>query len=191
MKNYLFPLCLAAAILLFQGCASKQTSVPLSERIPPGVTSEQPTPAEGAAGQKGKRVRSLRRNCRRRSRRRERQAAEEAVAAHLQDIYFDFDSYTVRSEDIPVLKKMADWLTANQAIKLTIEGYCDERGTTEYNLALGQKRAEAAKDYFVKSGVSASRIRAVSYGKEAPIDAGHTEEAWAKNRRDHFVQANK
>jgi peptidoglycan-associated lipoprotein len=82
---------------------------------------------------------------------------------------------------------MADWLVANQAIKLTIEGYCDERGTTEYNLALGQKRAEAAKDYFVKSGVSASRLKTVSYGKEAPLDAAHTEQAWAKNRRAHFA----
>jgi peptidoglycan-associated lipoprotein len=82
---------------------------------------------------------------------------------------------------------MADWLSGNQEIKLTIEGYCDEWGTTEYNLALGQKRAEAAKDYFVASGVSASRIRTVSYGKEAPVDAGHTEEAWARNRRAHFA----
>lgn len=184
MKNYLFPLCLAAAILLFQGCASKQTSVPITERIPPGVTSEQPTPEEGAAGQQGGAISEEELS---KAAQEKKTQAEEAVAAHLQDIYFDFDSYTVRSDDIPLLKKMADWLTANQAIKLTIEGYCDERGTTEYNLALGQKRAEAAKDYFVKSGVSASRIRAVSYGKEAPIDAGHTEEAWAKNRRDHFA----
>jgi peptidoglycan-associated lipoprotein len=111
----------------------------------------------------------------------------DAASARLQDIYFDFDSYIIRSDDMPILKKMAEWLTANQAIKLTIEGYCDERGTTEYNLALGQKRAEAAKDYFVKSGVSASRIRTVSYGKEAPVDPGHTEEAWAKNRRAHVA----
>ena len=118
----------------------------------------------------------------------ERAAAGEAVAAHLQDIYFDFDSYTIRSDDMRILKKVADWLVANQAIKLTIEGYCDERGTIEYNLALGQKKAEAAKDYFVKSGVSPSRIRTVSYGKEVPVDAGHTEEAWAKNGKPPFFK---
>ncbi len=188
MKSYLFPLCLAAMILLFYGCASKQTSAPLSERIQPGVSAgAQPTSPEGAVSRKGGEGAISEEELARAEQERRRAAAEAAVAAHLQDIYFDFDSYTVRPDDVPILKKMADWLAANQAIKLTIEGYCDERGTIEYNLALGQKRAEAAKDYFVKSGVSGSRIRTVSYGKEAPVDAGHTENAWAKNRRDHFA----
>ncbi len=187
MKNYLFPLCLAAMILLFHGCASKQTPVPITERVPPGVAAGgQPTPAEGAVSQKGSEGAISEEELARAEKERRRAAAGEAVAAHLQDIYFDFDSYTIRSDDMRILKKVADWLVANQAIKLTIEGYCDERGTIEYNLALGQKRAEAAKDYFVKSGVSPSRIRTVSYGKEVPVDAGHTEEAWAKNRRAHF-----
>ena len=188
MKHYVVPLCLAAMTLLFYGCASKQASVPISERIPPGVsTGGRPTPAEGAVSQKGKEGVITEEELSRAEQERRRAAAQEAVAAHLQDIYFDFDSYTVRSDDMPILKKMADWLVINQAIKLTIEGYCDERGTTEYNLALGQKRAEAAKDYFVKSGVSASRLKTVSYGKEAPLDAGHTEQAWVKNRRAHFA----
>ena len=188
MKNYVVPLCLVGMILLLHGCASKQAPVPISGRTTPGVsTGGQQSPAEGAVSQKGKEGVITEEELARAEQERRRAAAREAVAAHLQDIYFDFDSYTVRSDDMPILKKMADWLVANQAIKLTIEGYCDERGTTEYNLALGQKRAEAAMDYFVKSGVSAKRLRTVSYGKEAPVDAGHTEEAWAKNRRVHFA----
>jgi peptidoglycan-associated lipoprotein len=150
-------------------------------------TGGQSSSEEGAVSQRGKEGGITEEELSRAEQERRRAAAQEAVAAHLQDIYFDFDSYTIRSDDLPILKKMADWLTANQAIKLTVEGHCDERGTTEYNLALGQKRAEAAKDYLVKSGVSAGRIRTVSYGKEAPVDQGHTEEAWVKNRRAHFA----
>ena len=108
-------------------------------------------------------------------------------AGRLTDIYFEFDSYNIRPDDIPVLTDLAARLSANQAAKLTVEGHCDERGTVEYNLALGQKRADAAKDYLVKLGVSDKRIRIVSYGKEAPLLPGHAEEAWAKNRRAHFV----
>ena len=93
----------------------------------------------------------------------------------------------MRSEDGPALQKLAALLTAHQALSLTIEGHCDERGTTEYNLVLGQKRAEAAKDYLVKLGVSDKRIKTISYGKEAPIQPGHTESDWSKNRRAHFV----
>ncbi len=187
MKKYVVPFCVVAMILLFHGCASKQVSAPLSERIQPGVSGGQTSPAEGALGRQGNEGAISEEELAKAEQERRRAAAQAAVAAHLQDIYFDFDSYTVRPDDMPILKKMADWLSGNQEIKLTIEGYCDERGTTEYNLALGQKRAEAAKDYFVKSGVSAKRIRAVSYGKEAPVDPGHTEEAWVKNRRDHFA----
>ncbi len=187
MKKYLFPLFLAVVVLFFSGCASKQTQVPITERIQPGVGG-QPSSPEGLAGQKAQEGMITEEALSKEEKERRRKAAAEAaVAAHLQDIYFDFDSYAVRSQDIPILKNMADWLLANQAIKLTVEGYCDERGTTEYNLALGQKRAEAAKDYFVKSGVSAGRIKTVSYGKEAPLDTAHTEDAWMKNRRDHFT----
>jgi peptidoglycan-associated lipoprotein len=151
------------------------------------AAGRQTTPAEGAVSQKASDGAISEEELDSAGQERRRAAAKGAVAAHLQDIFFDFDSYIIRVDDRSILKQMADWLVANETIKLTIEGYCDERGTIEYNLALGQKRAEAAKDYFVKSGVSASRIRTVSYGKEAPGEAGHTEEAWARNRRDHFA----
>ena len=102
-------------------------------------------------------------------------------------IYFDFDKSALKLEAQALLKKKADWLKANPNAKLLIEGNCDERGTAEYNLALGERRAAAAQSYIVALGIPASRIKTVSYGKEFPFDPGHDEAAWAKNRRAHFV----
>ncbi len=114
-------------------------------------------------------------------------AAAAAVAAPgLADVYFDFDKYNIRPGDAEILKKNYDWFKANPQ-KVRIEGNCDERGTIEYNLVLGQKRADAAKNYLVNLGVDAKRLETVSYGKEKPVDPGHNEAAWAKNRRDHFT----
>lgn len=113
-------------------------------------------------------------------------AAPAAVAAaELKDINFDFDKYNIRPGDAEILKGNYNWFTANPG-KVRIEGHCDERGTVEYNLVLGQKRADSAKNYIVNLGVDAKRMDTVSYGKERPVDPGHNEEAWAKNRRVHF-----
>jgi len=105
----------------------------------------------------------------------------------LKPVFFDYDSSEVDSTgqgaldaDAAVLKKYSSW-------SVTIEGHCDERGTAEYNLALGERRAVAARTYLVSLGISADRLRTVSYGKEFPFDPGHDEAAWAKNRRAHFV----
>lgn len=105
----------------------------------------------------------------------------------LNDAFFDFDSYSLSSEAKGTLDQNAKELKRVTAAAITIEGHCDERGTSAYNLALGEKRANAAKDYLVALGVSASRITTVSYGKERPFDSGHDESAWAKNRRAHFL----
>ncbi len=101
-------------------------------------------------------------------------------------IHFDFDKAELRPEAREILKKKAEWLLKHPEFNVRIEGYCDERGTEEYNLALGQRRADAAKRYLIKLGVSPERITTVSYGEENPIDPRHCEEAWAKNRRDEF-----
>ncbi len=108
------------------------------------------------------------------------------VAAGLEDVYFDFDKYNIRSGDAEILKKDYEWFGSNSG-RVRIEGNCDERGTVEYNLVLGQKRADAAKGYLVNLGVDASRLDTISYGKEKPVDPGHDEAAWAKNRRVHFT----
>ena len=100
--------------------------------------------------------------------------------------YFDFDSYALRDDARGALDNNARVLRANAGAQVTIEGHCDERGTVEYNQALGEKRAQAARDYLVAAGIDGSRIRVISYGKERPFADGHDESAWQQNRRAHF-----
>jgi peptidoglycan-associated lipoprotein len=102
-------------------------------------------------------------------------------------IYFDFDRSELKPEARAVLTKKADWLRSNPKYKIRIEGHCDERGSTEYNLALGERRANAAWKFLNALGVSGDRMSVISYGEERPDDPGHSEQAWAKNRRDEFV----
>ena len=104
----------------------------------------------------------------------------------LKDINFAFDSYVIDPANKAVLDENYKWLAQNAARKVEIEGHCDERGTSEYNMALGNKRAKATADYLVSLGVAADRLNTVSYGKEMPLDPAHTQAAWAKNRRAHF-----
>jgi peptidoglycan-associated lipoprotein len=105
----------------------------------------------------------------------------------LKDIHFDFDRYDIRPGDADILKENAALLKKYPNVKIQIEGHCDERGTVEYNLALGERRATSAKNYLVSLGVAPARISTISYGEEKPIDPRHNEEAWAKNRRAHTL----
>jgi peptidoglycan-associated lipoprotein len=100
-------------------------------------------------------------------------------------VYFDFDAYTIRPDAQKVLAQQADWLNRYGAVQVRVEGNCDERGTREYNLALGARRANSIKEFLVAHGVSEGRITTVSYGKERPIDPGAGEDAWAHNRNGH------
>jgi peptidoglycan-associated lipoprotein len=104
-----------------------------------------------------------------------------------EDIYFEFDKSTLTPAAQDNLLQKAEWLRENPDSTVTIEGHCDNRGTNEYNLALGDRRAESAKAFLVDLGIGASRITTISYGEERPVDPRNNEEAWAKNRRDHFV----
>jgi peptidoglycan-associated lipoprotein len=106
---------------------------------------------------------------------------------NLNDIYFDFDKYNIRASDAKILDTNAAWLKSNPGNLVLIEGHCDERGTNEYNLALGERRAKSTMNYLVAQGVQASRITIISYGKERPVCAEHNEACWAKNRRSHFL----
>jgi peptidoglycan-associated lipoprotein len=106
----------------------------------------------------------------------------------LRDIGFDFDKYNIKETETAVLKSNAGWFNANTGKKVRIEGHCDERGTVEYNLVLGQKRADSTKNFLVNLGVDGKLIETVSYGKEKPLDPAHNEGAWAKNRRAQFLQ---
>jgi peptidoglycan-associated lipoprotein len=105
----------------------------------------------------------------------------------LADIHFEFDSSALTEEAKGILEKHAVWLQSHRNANVTIEGHCDERGTVEYNLALGERRAIAARDYLVNLGVAAPRLRTSSFGKEKPLDPSSSEAAWARNRRAHFA----
>ena len=108
-------------------------------------------------------------------------------AGYLKDVFYDYNQADLRDDARATLSANADWLKKNPGPQFLIEGHCDNRGTTEYNLALGDRRANAAREYLVSLGVDASRIRTVSYGKERPFCTQDTEECWQQNRRAHFL----
>ncbi len=114
-------------------------------------------------------------------------AAAEKEQTAFEDIYFAYDKSTIEPEAREILKRLASLLGSNKNYSLVVEGHCDERGTIEYNLALGQRRADAAMKYLVDLGLDKGSIKTITYGKERPLDPGHDEEAWAKNRRAHFL----
>ncbi|MDO9515409.1 MAG: OmpA family protein [Syntrophales bacterium] len=110
-----------------------------------------------------------------------------AEAAAFKDIQFAFDRYDLSPEARNMLGGLADWMSKQAGWVLTIEGHSDNRGTLEYNLALGERRAEAAKTYLTGLGLAEKRVTTISYGEEMPLDPANNEAAWAKNRRDHFL----
>jgi len=112
---------------------------------------------------------------------------QQMVSMREKRVHFDFDRSAIKPEYFSVIKEHAQFMAAHPELKVTIAGYCDERGSDEYNLALGERRANAAYNALVAEGVSPSRIQTVSYGEAYPLDPGHNEEAWAKNRRATFV----
>ena len=105
----------------------------------------------------------------------------------LSDIHFGYNDYTIGDQDGSVLKSNASWLQAHPQTRVQVEGYCDERGSEEYNIALGAKRAQAGKDYLATLGINESRMSTISYGKELPLCQDHDESCWQQNRRDHFM----
>jgi peptidoglycan-associated lipoprotein len=160
-----------------------------------GIVSKPPTAMEDEAAAK-KRVRireqelaeqELREKALREEEAKRLQAASDKAHFESEDIHFEFDQSILSDTAKQNLNKKAQWLKDYPAAKALIEGHCDERGSAEYNLALGQKRAEAALNYLTSLGINASRISTISYGNEKPLDPASNEAAWAKNRRAHFV----
>ena len=113
-------------------------------------------------------------------------SSENTMMIDVEDIYFEFDSSTLTPESQELLTKKALWLKSNSTVNVVIEGHCDDRGTSEYNLALGDRRAASTKAYLIDLGISPSRMVTISYGEERPLISGQNEKAWAKNRRAHF-----
>jgi len=186
------------SVAFLAGCAKK---VALKEETTVVQVQEQKpmvqVPAKTVSDDKEARERALRdqaardQAAREAAERAKREAAEKqaAILKELQipDIHFDFDKYNIKPEDQAILKAGAPVYLKYTKYKLVIEGNCDERGTVEYNLALGQKRADVTAKHLIDLGIEKERIKTVSYGKERPLDPGHNETAWAKNRRAHFV----
>jgi peptidoglycan-associated lipoprotein len=115
------------------------------------------------------------------------QSTATAASSPLKDVFFGFDKYDLSNDARAVLKANADWLKANPSAQVQIEGHCDERGTVEYNLALGSRRAQSSKDYLETLGITANRISVISYGEEIPVCRETNESCWEKNRRARFV----
>lgn len=167
-KTRLLPVVLLAALALvaFGGCAKKPVAEPVE-------------PQEDTQALEGEDV-AL-------SEQPEETVYVEPGAGVFEDIHFEYDKYRIMPGDEPILQRIARWLKENEDVKVLIEGHCDERGTNEYNMALGEQRALAARRYLVTLGIAGDRLSTISYGEEQPLDSASTEEAWAKNRRAHFT----
>ena len=176
--------------VLFSGCAPQKRTLQDDRAIGPSdAKSGQLSDAELQKMREDEaRQRALReQELRERERREQEAAAARAKGSGLESIYFEFDRFDLSAAARATLKKHADWLAKNRAYLMRVEGHCDERGTNEYNLALGQRRADAAMKYLSGLGVDGKRLTTVSYGEEKPEDSGHNEQAWAKNRRVSFT----
>jgi peptidoglycan-associated lipoprotein len=181
---------LIPGLLLTTSCAKKQvqTEAEVVEEVVEEAVVEEDTAAEEEAARQAELERQKALEA-------ERLAEEEAKRVAMmalnmfqsEDLYYAFDSAVLTPMSQEVLQRKADWMGENTDATVIIEGHCDERGTAAYNLALGERRADAAKDFLVNLGVAGDRITTISYGEEKPVDPGKNEEAWAKNRRAHFI----
>ena len=167
-------------LMLTTSCAKKQ--------VQSGPEVAPPAPEGAAMSEEAARAQALEEQRLREERLREQRAAAAAKERfENQDIHFDFDKSSLTPAAQAILRDKAAYLLANPNLSVIIEGNCDERGTNEYNMALGDRRASSAKNFLVDLGVESRRLTTISYGEEKPIDPAHNEAAWAKNRRAHFV----
>ena len=183
-----FPVVPAALlILLVSGCAKQPATMPATAAAPsPGTSMGRTQPA--TASQSSASNTAARPAAGRADGATARPSPRDfAGVAALKDINFEYDKYDIRPSDAKILDASAAWLKTNPRNLLLIEGHCDERGTNEYNLALGERRAKAAMSYLVALGIQANRISIVSYGEERPVCQESSEACWAKNRRAHFL----
>jgi peptidoglycan-associated lipoprotein len=181
-RNFMKYVCVVMVIgmLFLVGCAPKTV-----ETIQQPTTSitERSLSDQDSMGRRGITEEELAQAERERLLREQQQGKDGSFA---KDIYFEYDSYTIKQSELPKIDAVGNYLKQNRGINIVAEGHCDERGTIDYNFALGQKRAEAAKAYLVKMGIDGGRIKTISFGKEVPVDTGHSEDSWARNRRVHF-----
>jgi peptidoglycan-associated lipoprotein len=190
----------AFGLMLFTGCAEKKAVVKdgsAQEQVaaPQAKDTSAQDEADRLARERAEREAALRAQAERERAEREQAAKVQPTVAPVEigakDINFDFDKSNIRPDAREILKANADFFLKNGVDSVVIEGHCDARGTAEYNMALGERRAREAKKYLVNLGVKDSKMKTISYGKERPLDPGNDEAAWAKNRRAHFVAKTK
>jgi peptidoglycan-associated lipoprotein len=169
MRNKLFFVFIisVAAFLILSSCSKKTTRV---DEQPPPIVKETPPPVEKEPAKKEP----------------PKEETKPGIELSFKTVYFDFDKYNIRSNQREMIAHNANVLEAYPNVKVLIVGNCDERGTIEYNLALGDKRAHTVKEYLRNYGINGDRLSTLSYGEEEPVDPGHNEVAWAKNRRAEF-----
>jgi peptidoglycan-associated lipoprotein len=178
-RDIVFFFVVLLAVLALAGCSSTTAKPEASSTAavsPPAETKKQLTSAPGDSTTTSS-LEALQRG----------ESTATPASSPLKEVYFDFDRYDLRADARETLKANWEWLKANPPAQVQIEGHCDERGTNEYNLALGSKRAQSVKDYLVTLGITADRLSTISYGEELPVCREHTEECWQKNRRARFV----
>lgn len=161
-------LVLVLIVFILPACGGGEKTTPVTEEVEP-VEEEPPPPPPPPVEEA------------------EEEKVEEEEPIVLGDVFFDFDKSNIKEKYEKVLSENAEILLEHPEVNLLIEGHCDERGTNEYNLALGERRAKSAMDFYVAYGIPVKRLSMVSYGEERPFAKGHNEEAWAKNRRAHMV----
>ena len=180
-------------MVVLVGCPKKQTIVS-EEAKAPAVNLEGDAKAEAEAKAKKEAEEKIKAEAEAKVEAEARAKAEAAAKAEIaakealrfEDIHFDFDMYEIKRSDKEILSDLADWLLKNKNANFLLEGHADDRGNSAYNLALGERRAQSAKDYLVALGVSAARISTTSYGQEKPVCSEPSEDCWWKNRRVHF-----
>ena len=184
---------ICSSFLLMTSCAKKQIQV--SEPVQPatqevkaeGDEAKAAEEAKSAADQDAKAREEAERQARLRDLKMAQKLADEIRNFEAENIYFAFDRSDLTDESKSALREKGNWLRANGDYSVNISGNCDERGTAEYNLALGERRAHAAKKFLMGLGISENRLATISYGEERPVDPGRNDEAWAKNRNDQFT----
>jgi peptidoglycan-associated lipoprotein len=199
MKNrigFLLGIIVLLSLLTLWGCPKKTdvTATPETTETAPAAAAKADVKAEPTAEEKAAAAAKAKAEAEAQEKaaaeaktKAEAQERAAAAAAGLKPVYFDFDKSFIRDDAKATMKANAEWLKANPKVKVRIEGNCDERGTKEYNQALGQRRAASAKKYLTDLGVSAKRISLISYGKEKPLCSESSEDCWQKNRRDDLV----
>jgi peptidoglycan-associated lipoprotein len=190
MKRILLLVAILSIAILYAGCSKKKVVKPEDTAIPSEQQEQQTTISPRDSDQKSRWMRP------------KEQISEQDLAmiqpaegvskykeekVIFDDIYFDYDQYDIRPDAESTIQDIASWLLKNPSSNVLIEGHCDERGTNEYNLALGDRRAKAVRDYLIALGIAANRIETLSYGEEQPACIEASEVCWAKNRRAHFI----